>query len=160
LTHSHVDHIGALKPYVETTGADVYIHSDEWEYLDNRKEELDRSAEELGFEDGFYDVNPGFVEDGDRVELGDHDFEVLHTPGHTPGSICLYNADERVLFSGDTVLGDGSPGRTDMNGGDSDALKKSIDRLSKLDVETIYPGHFEEITQNVDRRIMLARSLV
>ncbi|MDY6779791.1 MAG: MBL fold metallo-hydrolase, partial [Halobacteria archaeon] len=141
LTHSHADHIGVLRPYVERTGASVHTHPDELEFLRSRTDELRRSAEELGFDESFYEVEFGLVDDGDVFGVGDEEFEVLHTPGHTPGSLCFYFPEDGDLVSGDTVLGNGSPGVNEDAGGDRDLLADSVEELSSLDVDTIYPGH-------------------
>ena len=74
------------------------------------------------------------LNEGDKI----HDFEVLHTPGHTKGGICLYNGD--ILISGDTVFADGGYGRMDI-GGNFDDMNRSLERLSNLDVNYLLPGH-------------------
>ena len=74
------------------------------------------------------------IEEGDKI----HDFEVLHTPGHTKGGICLYNGE--TLISGDTVFAGGGCGRMDI-GGDVNEMKKSLERLTTLDVTYLLPGH-------------------
>lgn len=74
------------------------------------------------------------LEEGDKIK----DFEVIHTPGHSKGAICLWDGEN--LISGDTVFGQGGVGRTDIGGSWSD-LKESVEKLKKLDVKTIYPGH-------------------
>jgi len=80
-----------------------------------------------------------FLQDGD-LSLGKHRFEILLTPGHSPGSICIYWPRHKVLVAGDVVFMQGV-GRTDLPGGDAAALKRSVDRLSKLDVDLLVPGH-------------------
>ncbi len=82
-----------------------------------------------------------FLKEGSIV-LGDKTFQVIPTPGHSPGSVCLYWDEKKVLISGDTVFYMGV-GRTDFQGGDIDALSDSVERLSKLDVEYLIPGHGE-----------------
>jgi glyoxylase-like metal-dependent hydrolase (beta-lactamase superfamily II) len=74
--------------------------------------------------------------------VGDRTFRVIFTPGHSPGSICLHWEEKKVLISGDTVFYMGV-GRTDLFGGNIEALAKSIERLSKLDIEYLIPGHGE-----------------
>ncbi len=85
-----------------------------------------------------------YLKDGDSVDLGGVSLEVFHTPGHTRGSICLYEPVSKSLFTGDTVFVD-SIGRYDFVGGDYDSLRKSVERLvhlvGKQGVERIYPGH-------------------
>jgi glyoxylase-like metal-dependent hydrolase (beta-lactamase superfamily II) len=83
---------------------------------------------------------PGvFLQDGD-LDVGDYHFEVIHTPGHSPGSVCIYWPERKVLFTGDVVFNQGV-GRTDLPGGDGEQLKESIRNLSRLDVEYLLPGH-------------------
>jgi glyoxylase-like metal-dependent hydrolase (beta-lactamase superfamily II) len=97
------------------------------------------------------------VVDGDVLDLGGVGLEVLHTPGHTPGSICLYDRVDGVLFTGDTVFAEGV-GRTDFAGGDAGALRESLERLvgfcEENGVEKIYPGHGPEGTPEDIRRTL------
>ncbi len=88
------------------------------------------------------------LKDDQEIDLGDVTLKVLHTPGHTPGSICLHNTDTKELFTGDTVFEGGSFGRTDI-GGDSEAMVRSLEMLTKLDVTALYPGHGGIVKQNV-----------
>ncbi|MGZ4869837.1 MAG: MBL fold metallo-hydrolase, partial [Halobacteriota archaeon] len=91
--------------------------------------------------------------DGAEIDLGDTTLRVIHTPGHTPGSICLYEVQSKSLFSGDTVFPYGSIGRTDLPGGSSRDLIRSISRLVALDVSVLYPGHGEVTANNVNEQI-------
>ncbi len=81
------------------------------------------------------------LSDGEDIILGDEEFDVLHTPGHSLGSICLYSKKSRLLISGDTIFAHGDFSRYDITGGDFNALIKSIERLSALDVKNLYSGH-------------------
>ncbi|MCX6685666.1 MAG: MBL fold metallo-hydrolase, partial [Methanoregula sp.] len=85
---------------------------------------------------------------------------VLHTPGHTPGSICLFAEQEQVLISGDTVFTDGGFGRYDFVGGSRTELARSIDRLSLLNVEGLYPGHGVPVESGGSGHIASARELL
>ena len=78
---------------------------------------------------------------GDTINIGDEAFEVIHTPGHTPGSMCLYSKVSKSLISGDTIFAYGSFGRYDFPGGDPVLLIQSIEKLAELDVKNLYPGH-------------------
>ena len=79
-----------------------------------------------------------------NMDVGDVHLQVFHTPGHSPGSVCLYWPDEKVLVSGDLIFKEGL-GRTDLPGGDGDLIKQSIKRMAELDVELVLPGHGEII---------------
>jgi glyoxylase-like metal-dependent hydrolase (beta-lactamase superfamily II) len=146
LTHGHIDHIGALKKIKEATGAEVAIHADDAGSL--RKQPLTIM---LGL---FYPIPPPpdrLLKDGDSIEVGDLHFAVLHTPGHTPGGICLLG--EGVVFSGDTLFNYGF-GRADLPGGNESRLMNSIQsRLMTLPDETIvYPGHGIDTTIGAERK--------
>ena len=146
LTHGHIDHIGALKKIKEATGAEVAIHADDAKSL--RKQPLTIM---LGL---FYPIPPPpdrLLKDGDSIEVGDLHFAVLHTPGHTPGGICLLG--EGVVFSGDTLF-NYSVGRADLPGGNESRLMGSIQtRLMTLPDETIvYPGHGPDTTIGAERK--------
>lgn len=146
LTHGHIDHIGALKEIKEATGAEVAIHSDDARSL-GRKQPL---AIIFGL---FYSTPPSpdrLLKDGDSIDVGDLYFVVLHTPGHTPGGICLLG--QGAVFSGDTLF-NYSVGRTDLPGGSYSKLMNSIQtRLMTLpDNTVVYPGHGGETTIGAER---------
>jgi hydroxyacylglutathione hydrolase len=100
-------------------------------------------------------VNADFFLTEGTLTLGKIDLQIYHTPGHSPGSICLYWPEKKTLISGDVVFS-GGEGRTDLPGGDADQLKHSIQRLAELDVEIFLPGHGEilvgrkKVTKNFD----------
>ena len=83
---------------------------------------------------------------GETITIDDFNLQVIHTPGHSPGGMCLYEPEKKVLFSGDTVFSYGNVGRTDLRGGNSRLLVESIERLMKLDVEYLCPGHMNAVT--------------
>lgn len=150
LTHGHIDHVGALKDIKEATGAEVAIHSDDAKSLSGWRGLL-KSILVPGLS---YPVPPSpdrLLEDGDSLDADDLHFGVLHTPGHTPGGICLLG--EGVIFSGDTLFNYGI-GRTDLPGGDYNQLIESIStRLMVLPDDTVvYPGHGPETTIGAERR--------
>jgi hydroxyacylglutathione hydrolase len=96
-----------------------------------------------------------FLQEGDLV-IGDKTFRVILTPGHSPGSICLYWPERKVLFTGDVVFSQ-SIGRTDLPGGSGKQLKESITRLAELDVEVLCPGHGDVVAgrENVQKNFKL-----
>jgi len=137
LTHGHPDHIEAIQHFAETS-ASVAIHALEWHFIKDLAPHYGDSIGAGSFEPGV------FLQDGD-LDVGDYHFEVIHTPGHSPGSVCLYWPERKVLFTGDVVFNQGV-GRTDLPGGDGEQLKESIRNLSRLDVEYLLPGHGDIIT--------------
>ena len=141
LTHGHCDHIESLTLIAEKTGAQVYIHSaDEAKLHDDYLNLSDYFAE-------YYDEpvthyrGANTVSDGDIITLDEVSFRVMHTPGHTSGSVC-YLADE-VMFSGDTLF-KRSGGRTDIPDGDTAALMKSLKMLDEMTEDyALLSGHGE-----------------
>lgn len=135
LTHGHFDHTGAVGYIREQTGAKVMIGEDDAGLL------VDPGWMRPFMDSGSAPITDVvFLRDGDTVTCGTTEFTVYHTPGHSPGSICLYTPGH--LFSGDLVFMEGV-GRTDLPGGDPSKLAESLRRmLSTLPDETkIYPGH-------------------
>ena len=138
-THRHWDHIGDNAEAVVATGATLAAHIADRHGLENP------DAESAPFP-----IPPSIpaldLEEGSRIRFGDIDLQVLHTPGHTEGSVCLLSYEERVLLSGDTLFA-GAWGRTDLPGGDFEAMIESLSRLSTLeDGLTVLPGHGPQTT--------------
>ena len=139
LTHGHADHITGLAALREKFSAiKVYVHKLDAKMLTGAQSNLSELAGKL------FSTEPAdfLIEEGDVIEQADIRLEVLHTPGHTPGGICLYSKDEGIVFSGDTLFAE-SVGRTDFPGGNMAQLVKSVrEKLFILPDETIvYPGH-------------------
>jgi glyoxylase-like metal-dependent hydrolase (beta-lactamase superfamily II) len=134
-THGHWDHIGDNAAVAAHTGAGIAVHS-----ADRRMLEAPSPVFAPPFE-LVPSVPAVELAEGGQVRFGDVCLRVLHTPGHTPGSVCLLDGDEGVLYSGDTLFA-GGWGRTDLPGGDEDAIAASIGRLTDLeDRVTVHPGH-------------------
>ncbi len=148
LTHLHYDHAVAANAVAETFGAALLVHKDEYEF-----------SRKFGYGDGLYASvsNPQFVVDGDVIEIGEYKLKVLHTPGHTPGSVCFYDEHKGLLFSGDTVFPNGSIGRTDLPGGSYVQLHNSLKKLSRLTIKRLYPGHGAPV-ENGNWHIQMALS--
>jgi len=161
LTHAHFDHSGGLVDLVERCGLRVALHRDDLGLL---SDDLGSVASMFGASAPLVDVDI-VLSDGDLLPIGGGDrLEVIHTPGHTPGGVCLYHRKSGSLFSGDTLFGAGGVGRVDLLGGDAHALLRSIERLAGLNVEVLYPGHGEPSSQDVslqiERALRFARSMV
>ena len=125
LTHGHFDHVGAVKDLVSEVDCPVYLHP----------EELNMPAM---FTSGKLYYTHTYAE-GTKLHLAGLDISVLHTPGHTPGSVCLLIGD--TLFSGDTLFA-GSCGRTDLPGGDWNTIRASLKRLASIEANLwVLPGH-------------------
>jgi glyoxylase-like metal-dependent hydrolase (beta-lactamase superfamily II) len=142
-SHGHIDHIFDNGPLKAATGAPLAIHPDDAYRLDGRNS--------YGFviEQVAADVE---LREGDQLRIGRLTFDVLHTPGHTEGSVCLYEASHGLLLAGD-VLFAGSYGRTDLPGGDDDAMVASLARLAREmpDDVRVLPGHGPETTIGRER---------
>lgn len=135
ITHLHPDHCGATAALKEVSGAKVALHPLQVDYLDIMAEES-RKFLGIGIAHKF---NADIVLE-ERLSLGKTELEVLHTPGHSPCSICFYAGDTKILICGDLVFEQGV-GRTDLPFGNTDELKSSIDAVSKRDTELLLPGH-------------------
>lgn len=141
LTHAHFDHIGGLNQVVEQTQAPVYIHALEREWLTDPQ--LNGSARwPMVTEPIKYEGNIHELEEGQKLQLAGLDIEVLHTPGHSPGSVSFYLKAQDIVIAGDTLFAD-SVGRTDLPGGGHSQLISSIKtKLFALpDATVVYPGH-------------------
>jgi len=140
LTHYHFDHADAALEIKEVTKAKVLIH------------ELDAK---------FLDFKPNrTLRDNEILDLDNCELKVIHTPGHTPGSICLFESKTKSLFSGDTVFPHGGVGRTDLPGGSTEQLIESLKRLCKMDVKALYPGHGEITDEDVNEQIKNSLRLI
>ena len=130
LTHGHFDHVGAVKELAAETGCPVYLHS------------ADLTMPPMMTAGKLYYTNT--FDEGDSLSLAGLTIRVLHTPGHTPGSVCL--RAENHLFSGDTLFA-GSCGRTDLPGGSWKTIQNSLHRLASLEESCwVHPGHGESTT--------------
>jgi hydroxyacylglutathione hydrolase len=133
-THGHWDHIGDNAAVAEHTGADIAVHPLDRERL------TDPQPVSAPFE-----IVPSIpaveLAEGGEIRFGEIRLTVLHTPGHTEGSVCLLGRDDGVLFSGDTLFA-GGWGRVDLRGGDPEAMVASLARLTELeDAVQVFPGH-------------------
>ena len=139
-THGHFDHTDGVNYYHDKFGCEIMIHSADAEALTDVN-----SVYSLGYSNRIIPIKPDkLLRDGDVIKFGVCEFEVIHTPGHTLGGICLYG--NGVLISGDTIFYR-SVGRTDFWGGKFETLQESILKLYKLPDDTVvYPGHGDNTT--------------
>ena len=138
ITHAHIDHIGGAARLKQKRGAPVYMNSNDQTLYDH----LDMQAAWLGMETPDRTEIDTPAREGETLRAGSTEFHVLHTPGHTPGSLCLWIPSEMKLVAGDTLFRE-SVGRTDLPGGDAHAIVRSIrEKLFTLPENTVViPGH-------------------
>lgn len=148
VTHAHIDHVGGALLLKRATGAPVLLNENDLPLL----KMMDMQAGWLGIAPPEVAAPDENAVNGLVVGIANHKAEVLHTPGHTQGSICLHFVPEKLLFAGDTLFA-GSIGRTDLPGGDGRQILRSIhDRLLPLADETrVIPGHGAETTIGAER---------
>lgn len=150
-THAHIDHVGGIDKLRRTCGAPVLLHEDDHVLYQN----LSTQAAWLGVEPpGVAEIDQ-FVREGQTIRCGELAFEVLHTPGHSPGSISLHRkGGEGEIFSGDTLF-EGSIGRVDLWGGSMEDILRSIkERLLVFDDATrVFPGHGAATTIGHEREM-------
>ena len=138
LTHGHIDHIGGLSEIDERCSPQVFIHENDSEVV--------RSL-------GVKSTNQ--LNEGDVIRVGRRDLTVLHTPGHTEGSVCLHQ--DEIIISGDTAFPGGYFGRTDLPSGNWRQLVDSLDRLARLEVRIMLPGHGEPLFSDAFSHLKLSR---
>jgi hydroxyacylglutathione hydrolase len=137
LTHGHPDHVEAARAF-SNAHALIALHEAELDFVKNL-------APHYGTAMGITEFEPQILLREGELQVGDMKLQVLHAPGHSPGSICIYWPQEKTLFTGDVIFYQGI-GRTDLPGGDGSALKESIKSLSSLEVEHMLPGHGETVS--------------
>lgn len=147
ITHAHLDHISGVGAIHEETGAPIHLHPDDRLLYDN----LPQQGIRFGLRLAAPPPPEVALRHGQRLRLGDTEFEVRHAPGHSPGHVCF--AGPGVVLGGD-VLFEGSIGRTDLPGGDFDTLIASIRRelLTLPDPTVVHPGHGPATTIGRERR--------
>lgn len=148
LTHGHFDHIMGIDDLRREFPVPVYVHEGDRETLLDPALNLSSS-----YTNGYTFDGADYIRDGQRLELAGFSFQVIHTPGHTPGGVCYYLESEGVLFSGDTLF-QNSVGRTDFpNSSMSDLIRSLREKVMKLpDDVKVYPGHMGETTIGHERK--------
>ncbi|RAP52247.1 MAG: MBL fold metallo-hydrolase [Methanosphaera sp. rholeuAM270] len=153
-THCHFDHMGADKQLQDEYGYEIYMHP-----LDKKTvEEKDANATvaaSFGMEVPDLDIKD--LNEGDKIG----DYDVIHTPGHTRGGICLFNG--KSLISGDTIFSGGNFGRTDLPTGNTQQMRESILKISELDAVQLFSGHgpyaITQVSEQISLAVMIASRL-
>jgi len=144
LTHGHFDHIKGLNDFLKEYTPTIFIHEDEVEFLENTR----LNCSSVGNDDVIVNYSNIYrLDDEDEIRFADNMlFKVIHTPGHTRGSVCYLYESENALFSGDTLFKN-TIGRCDLPSGSKKAMDNSLKKLSLLDENiVVYPGHGETTT--------------
>jgi glyoxylase-like metal-dependent hydrolase (beta-lactamase superfamily II) len=161
LTHHHIDHASGAPLLRQATGARICLHPREDRVLRDWKENAPQDLPPAGSleervrawrHEAARATADRLVEDGDTIAVGAVTIEVIHTPGHTLGSICLYVREERALFTGDTVLGLGTVAISPPPHGDMGLYLQSLERLKRYDAALLLPGHGPPV-QDVGRKL-------
>jgi glyoxylase-like metal-dependent hydrolase (beta-lactamase superfamily II) len=144
LTHAHLDHIGGISSIDDSIRNQITVGAHKYEkpHLEQGdKPYIDPITRTVGPKIRIDKA----LSNGDHIRIGDLKFEVIHTAGHTEGSLCLYEPEKQWLFSGDTVFPMGSFGRVDFPGSNADEMKASLDTLRSLDVMALFAGHMKAV---------------
>lgn len=141
VTHAHHDHVGGIFPILKSMSPKVYLHRNDAVYIA-----------------GYLGPDLVKVDDGDIIATELFPLEVIHTPGHTEGGISLYARKEKMLFSGDTVFPNGLYGAYYGESGSLEMMVHSLEKLSKLDIEFMLPGHDTPVFGNANKHVELSLS--
>ena len=147
-THAHLDHVGGNHLF---STPKVYVHRLD---ADGVRSGNLYGTHVFSNESILNSVDFTFKE-GDKIKLGDSILNVIHTPGHTPGSVCLLEEDSGYLFSGDTLFSDGAFGRVDLQKGSMKDMVASLKRLREIEFEKLFPGHMR-VVENGKRHLEMA----
>ena len=150
LTHGHFDHTGGVNEIKDITGAKVYIHENDECMLSDGNKALAYFCPSKKYEEKQADVT---LKDGDTIEQDGVVFRVMHTPGHSAGSVCfLVDGEESYMFAGDTIFRD-SIGRSDGYSGDYIVQKETLEKLKKIEKDyIILSGHGEATTLSEEKK--------
>jgi hydroxyacylglutathione hydrolase len=153
LTHTHFDHAGGAAEMSELTGAEVLVHPLEGERISSG--DFSVALTSL-FSSTMRPFTWSPLDEGSLIETGSTNFRVLHLPGHSDGSIGLWEEKTRSLISGDTVFADGGIGRYDLPSGNFALLRASLERIASMDVKNLYPGHGREVIDNGKEHVRMS----
>lgn len=150
LTHAHYDHVLYMEEYREAfPSAKLAIGARDAALLS----EVEGNVSYLFGDSRVFDAVDFKLSEGDTLSLGGSELRVISTPGHTPGCICLYSEEDKLMVTGDTLFGGGGIGRTDFKYGDFSEIRNSLKRLLSMDGEiTILPGHGGESKIKYEQR--------
>lgn len=137
ITHGHPDHMEAVKRF-ENTSTTMAVSEIEMDFIRKLPPQLAGTL-------GVRDFEPDILLQGGDLNVGDINLQVIHTPGHSPGSVCLYWPEKKVLFTGDVVFKQGV-GRTDLPGGNGRELKESINMISRIETDYLLTGHGDMVS--------------
>lgn len=150
LTHHHFDHSGGADAFRQATGAQVVMHREEEAFVRDPRPEAPQDVEvpreqreraKVWREAGLKAIPDRVLDDGETLSVGSATIEAVHTPGHTKGSLCLYLREEKVLFTGDTILGLGTVAIAPPPWGDMVQYMQSLRKLLNYDIALLLPGH-------------------
>lgn len=155
-THLHGDHSWANEAFKQASGAEILLHTVQKQLGDAA---ANQAAKFFGVPSS--DFSEDRVIDEDRLSLGETELEIIPSPGHSLESICFYWRQEKVLICGDVIFNQNT-GRVDLPGGSAEQLKQSIERLSRLEIEYLLPGHMDIVTgaDNVRRNFEFVKQHV
>lgn len=152
LTHRHIDHVGGAMSFRGEFGGEIFAHEADADALIGADQE---STGATLFGGRIQPMPVTKLREGQEIDLGGGEsLRVIHTPGHTSGSMCLLSG--KGIFSGDTVFADGGVGRWDLDTGDYDMLLASVEKLAGLEIEDMYPGHGPCVEGGAGRHIDLS----
>ncbi len=146
LTHSHIDHIGGVIPFLEGNTPKIHLHRSEAELINSGNMML-TLGNTFGVDFPPFKID-NLLDEGTVITFGDVNLRIYSTPGHSIGSICLHEESLGVLFTGDTMFPGGSFGRVDFPTGSPKDLVMSLKRITELDFEIALPGHMNVVRNN------------
>ena len=148
MTHLHFDHLYNIESYIKEFDCNIYISQGAESALTSARE----NASVIIFENLTFNVPANNIKYySEEIELGEFNFKVIKTPGHTKDSVCLLTED--MLFTGDTVFAD-TIGRTDLVGGDISDMQDSLKKLLAVEYDVAYPGHFGKAKKSVIDKVI------
>jgi glyoxylase-like metal-dependent hydrolase (beta-lactamase superfamily II) len=154
LTHSHIDHIGGVAYLLDVASPKIHLHEAEAEPI-NAGDMRKTLADTFGTDLPEMKIE-GLLQEGQLLDFGDVKMKVLHTPGHSSGSVCLHVEESNLIITGDTLFAGGSFGRVDFPDGSAELIVKSLKRLADIDFDIALPGHNQMIRHNAKRSAELS----